>query len=103
MFLGTKLEILLEKVYYFPGETIKGSILVKSDKILKNGQLLFSINQTESWNLRFVNKITTSNSNSLSIIDTLLTFEKLANCSLTEGVTIPFSFQLPNKIHIKTF
>ena len=33
---GTKLEILLEKVYYFPGEIIKGGILVKSDKILNN-------------------------------------------------------------------
>ena len=60
--------------------------------------MLFSINQTESWNLKFFNKITTSNSNSVSIIDTLLTFEKLANCSLTEGVTIPFSFQFPNKM-----
>lgn len=95
---GTKLEILLEKVYYFPGEIIKGSILVKSDKILKNGQLLFSINQTESWNLKFFNKITTSHCNSMFIIDSLLSFEKLTNCSLTEGVTIPFSFQFPNKM-----
>lgn len=88
------IQITLKKNYYFPGETITGTITLKSDKQLSLAKFSYLILQTEYWNYKYRNKNTTK-SDQHKVIETSITYPTLLKMSLREGIIIPFEIKLP--------
>ena len=94
----TLMQIVLEKNIFFPGECIRGSIQLKSNKTLKLGQILYQVKQTEYWNFQKTQTKSINKTNQNPIINLLLNYPNLTNISLSKGVSIPFSIQLPSYV-----
>ena len=95
---GSQLQILLEKNTFFPGECIRGCLQLKSSKSLKFGQILYQVRQTEYWNVRKTQTKNINKTNQNPITNLLLNYPNLKNISLSNGVSIPFSIQLPSYV-----
>lgn len=95
---GSQLQILLEKNTFFPGECIRGCLQLKSSKPLKFGQILYQVKQTEYWNVRKTQTKNINKTNQNPITNLLLNYPNLKNISLSNGVSIPFSIQLPSYV-----
>ena len=95
---GPQLQILLEKNTFFPGECIRGCLQLKSSKPLKFGQILYQVKQTEYWNVRKTQTKNINKTNQNPITNLLLNYPNLKNISLSNGVSIPFSIQLPSYV-----
>ena len=95
---GSQLQILLEKNTFFPGECIRGCLQLKSSKPLKFGQILYQVRQTEYWNVRKTQTKNINKTNQNPITNLLLNYPNLKNISLSNGVSIPFSIQLPSYV-----
>ena len=95
---GALLQIVLEKNIFFPGECIRGTIQLKSNQTLKFGQILYQVKQTEYWNFKKSQSKNINKTNQNPIVNLLLNYPNLANISLANGISIPFSIQLPSYV-----
>ena len=95
---GALLQIALEKNIFFPGECIRGTIQLKSNQTLKFGQILYQVKQTEYWNFKKSQSKNINKTNQNPIVNLLLNYPNLANISLANGISIPFSIQLPSYV-----
>lgn len=88
-------QILLEKNIFFPGEQIKGCLQIKSSKALINGQILYQVKQTESWNAKKSEHKNLTKGSSNIILNSMFNYQNLIGIPLTEGISLPFSILLP--------
>ena len=95
---GALLQIVLEKNIFFPGECIRGTIQLKSNQTLKFGQILYQVKQTEYWNFKKSQSKNINKTNQNPIVNLLLNYPNLANISIANGISIPFSIQLPSYV-----
>ena len=88
--------IFLNKNIFFPGNSIKGKIRLKSGNFLEKGIILYNIyakeNLTEkiNYNIKF--------NNIIQILNLYLEYPGLINFSLSLGIDIPFEINLPEGI-----
>lgn len=88
-------KIQLKSYIYLPGQTIEGSLFLKSSKQLKFGKIIFQVQQLEQW---VAAKGKKSAKNQTKVSTVILEYPHLINTSLSNGITIPFSFVLPNYV-----
>ena len=88
-----EMKIILENNIYFPGETIKGHIFLKSGNFLEKGIIIYEIYGQEKINAQ--NK---ECNNSTKIYYLSLKYPGLINYSITNGIYIPFQINLPSYI-----
>ncbi len=94
------INIILEKYDFFPGEIIKGNLILKSFNFLKKGIVEYKLFNHEYYSY---NEETNLNSNlerkNINIIFTKsLVYNNYIDYSLSKGIKIPFSILLKNDI-----
>jgi hypothetical protein len=92
------LKIKLEKNEFFQGEMVKGIIKLKSSNLLKNGVIKYYIINKECYFYKEQNNIDDNDNKKQTIFVTSLTYPQLIDYSLSSGINIPFSLNLPNEI-----
>jgi len=95
-----QLNIILDKYDYFPGEELKGKLRLQSYNLLNKGLFIYQLFSEEYYSYKDKDK-----GNSLveenkinSIILQSLIYPNLIDFSLTKGINIPFSINLPNNM-----
>ncbi len=91
-----KMNIYLNNNIYFPGETIKGTLFLKSGNCLEKGIITYEIYGQEKIN--DINKYNIECNNSTQIYYISLEYPGLINYSLSSGIEIPFEIILPSYI-----
>ena len=90
------MKIDLDNNIYFPGEIIKGYIVLKSGNFFTKGVIIYTIYEEEKINDG--NKYNTECHNSTKIYYSSLKYPGLVNYSLSKGIRIPFNINLPSYI-----
>ena len=90
------MKIDLDNNIYFPGEIIKGYIVLKSGNFFTKGVIIYTIYEEEKINNG--NKYNTECHNSTKIYYSSLKYPGLVNYSLSKGIRIPFDINLPSYI-----
>ena len=88
-------QIQLKSFICLPGQAIEGNLLLKSSKQLKFGKVLFQVKQVEWWLIHKTKKTAT---NQTQVSTVILEYPHLINMNLTNGISIPFSFVVPNYV-----
>jgi hypothetical protein len=91
-----EIHINLIKNIYFPGETIKGYLYIKSFNFFENGIINYDIYGNEK--ISEMNKYKIKCDNSTKIYHASLEYPGLINYSLSKGINIPFTIVLPSYI-----
>ena len=91
-----EMKIYLNNNIYFPGETIKGTLFLKSGNCLEKGIITYEIYGQEKINE--INKYNIECNNSTKIYYISLEYPGLINYSLSNGIEIPFEIILPSYI-----
>ena len=90
-----EMHIYLKSNIYFPGETIKGKISLKSGNFFKKGVIIYEIYGQEKIK---EDKYDIECNNSTKIYYSSLEYPGLINYSLSAGIEIPFEIKLPSYI-----
>ena len=91
-----KLNIILNKYDYFPGEELKGKLRLQSYNLLKNGLFFFQLFNKEHYSYKNKQNSLVEENKINSIIIQSLTYPELIDYSLKNGIYIPFSISIPN-------
>ena len=91
-----EMHINLMKNIFFPGETIKGKIFLRSGNFFEKGVINYNIFGHEKITEMNKNKIECNNST--KIYHASLEYPGLINYSLSKGIEIPFTITLPSYI-----
>ena len=91
-----EIKIYINNNIYFPGETIKGTLFLKSGNFLEKGIIIYKIYGQEKINE--INKYNIECNNSTKIYYISLEYQGLINYSLSCGIEIPFEIILPSYI-----
>ena len=91
-----EMHINLMKNIFFPGETIKGKIFLRSGNFFEKGVINYNIFGHEKITEMNKNKIECNNST--KIYHSSLEYPGLINYSLSKGIEIPFTITLPSYI-----
>ena len=90
-----EMHINLKNNIYFPGETIRGKIFLKSGNFFKKGIIIYEIYGQEKIK---ENKYDIECNNTTKIYYSSLEYPGLINYSLSKGIQIPFEINLPSYI-----
>ena len=90
-----EMHINLKNNIYFPGETIRGKIFLKSGNFFKKGIIIYEIYGHEKIK---ENKYDIECNNTTKIYYSSLEYPGLINYSLSKGIQIPFEINLPSYI-----
>jgi hypothetical protein len=90
-----EMHINLKNNIYFPGETIKGKIFLKSGNFFKKGIIIYEIYGHEKIK---ENKYDIECNNTTKIYYSSLEYPGLINYSISKGIQIPFEINLPSYI-----
>ena len=90
-----KLNIILDKYDFFPGEELKGKLRLQSYNLLKKGLFFYQLFNNEHYSYKNKDNSLVEENKINSIIIQSLTFPELIDYSLTRGINIPFSINLP--------
>ena len=90
-----KLNIILDKYDFFPGEELKGKLRLQSYNLLKKGLFFYQLFNNEHYSYKNKDNSLVEENKINSIIIQSLTFPELIDYSLTKGIDIPFSINLP--------
>ena len=91
-----EIKIYINNNIYFPGETIKGTLFLKSGNFFEKGIIIYKIYGQEKINE--INKYNIECNNSTKIYYISLEYQGLINYSLSCGIEIPFEIILPSYI-----
>ena len=91
-----EMKIYLNNNIYFPGETFKGKLFLKSGNFFEKGIIIYEIYGQEKINE--INKYNIECNNSTKIYYISLEYPNLINYSLSNGIEIPFEIILPSYI-----
>jgi hypothetical protein len=91
-----EMKIYLENNIYFPGETIRGHLFLKSGNFLRKGIIIYDIFGYQKFSE--VNKYKVECKKSTNIYHISLEYPGLVNYSIIKGIKIPFEIKLPSNI-----
>lgn len=84
------LQMILERVVFFPGEIIKGTLQIKTKNPLVYPQINYQIIQDEYWKCHGQSGVEKT-----KIANATLNYPGLKDVPLKDGVSIPFTIQIP--------
>ena len=90
-----ELSIYIENnISFFPGEQIKGKLMLKSANLLKDAIIIYEIYSEE----KYITKNNIEKNKLTKVFYTSLQYNELINFSISNGIYIPFNIEIPKKI-----